>query len=189
MQARFRGARAELDVHDRELQRTRSWTASGQRAGRSWTHPREHTASSPCRAHARGSSCWRGTAVDPVADAGRQRPSTCRPARTDDHRALGERRLNVGQAALFTVATCRTYGVARCSNRTFARVRVAAGTSRCRLSRPPARGPGQLHRPQVSAETRTAKVRIELPNAGQQLRLGMYTDVQLGVVVAGMTAA
>ena len=35
--------------------------------------------------------------------------------------------------------------------------------------------------PQVSADTRTAKVRIEVPNTGGELRLGMYADV----VVAG----
>ncbi len=35
--------------------------------------------------------------------------------------------------------------------------------------------------PQVSADTRTAKVRIEVPNPGGELRLGMYADV----VVAG----
>jgi RND family efflux transporter MFP subunit len=31
--------------------------------------------------------------------------------------------------------------------------------------------------PQVRAETRTARVRVEVPNPGQQLRLGMYADV------------
>ena len=35
--------------------------------------------------------------------------------------------------------------------------------------------------PQVSADTRTAKVRIEVPNTSRELRLGMYADV----VVAG----
>jgi membrane fusion protein, heavy metal efflux system len=33
--------------------------------------------------------------------------------------------------------------------------------------------------PQVSTETRTAKVRIEVSNPGQRLRLGMYAQVQL----------
>ena len=34
--------------------------------------------------------------------------------------------------------------------------------------------------PQVSAETRTAKVRIEVPNARNELRLGMYVEALLG---------
>jgi multidrug efflux pump subunit AcrA (membrane-fusion protein) len=29
----------------------------------------------------------------------------------------------------------------------------------------------------MQAETRTAKVRVEVPNPGQQLRLGMYVDI------------
>ena len=33
--------------------------------------------------------------------------------------------------------------------------------------------------PQVRAETRTAKLRVEVPNPGQQLRLGMYADVHV----------
>jgi len=34
--------------------------------------------------------------------------------------------------------------------------------------------------PQVSAETRTAKVRIEVPNVRNELRFGMYVDALLG---------
>ena len=33
--------------------------------------------------------------------------------------------------------------------------------------------------PTVQAETRTAKVRVEVPNQGQQLRLGMYVDISV----------
>jgi RND family efflux transporter MFP subunit len=33
--------------------------------------------------------------------------------------------------------------------------------------------------PQVKSETRTANIRVEVPNPGQQLRLGMYAEVQL----------
>jgi multidrug efflux pump subunit AcrA (membrane-fusion protein) len=38
--------------------------------------------------------------------------------------------------------------------------------------------------PQVQPETRTAKLRVEVPNAGQRLRLGMYVDVHLGEAVS-----
>lgn len=34
--------------------------------------------------------------------------------------------------------------------------------------------------PQVRSETRTAKIRIEVANPGQRLRLGMFADVQVG---------
>src|SRR4029453_13992384 len=37
--------------------------------------------------------------------------------------------------------------------------------------------------PQVSADNRTAKVRIEVPNTSGELRLGMYADV----IVAGVS--
>ena len=33
--------------------------------------------------------------------------------------------------------------------------------------------------PQVRSETRTARIRVEVPNPRQQLRLGMYADVQV----------
>jgi RND family efflux transporter MFP subunit len=34
--------------------------------------------------------------------------------------------------------------------------------------------------PQVEAQTRTAKLRVEVPNAGERLRLGMFVDVSIG---------
>src|SRR5206468_350924 len=34
--------------------------------------------------------------------------------------------------------------------------------------------------PQVQPETRTARLRAELPNAGQRLRFGMFVDVSIG---------
>ena len=39
--------------------------------------------------------------------------------------------------------------------------------------------------PQVSPETRTAKVRIEVPNPRQELRLGMLAEARLGSVTGG----
>jgi multidrug efflux pump subunit AcrA (membrane-fusion protein) len=39
--------------------------------------------------------------------------------------------------------------------------------------------------PLVSAQTRTAKLRVEVPNPGNQIRLGMYTDVRVGGVGGG----
>ena len=38
--------------------------------------------------------------------------------------------------------------------------------------------------PQVRSETRTARIRVEVPNPGQQLRLGMYAGVEVEVQAA-----
>jgi RND family efflux transporter MFP subunit len=34
--------------------------------------------------------------------------------------------------------------------------------------------------PQVRSDTRTARIRVEVPNPGQRLRLGMYAQLQVG---------
>src|SRR5205085_2667013 len=34
--------------------------------------------------------------------------------------------------------------------------------------------------PQIKADTRTAQVRVEAPNPGRQLRLGMYVEMEVG---------
>jgi hypothetical protein len=58
-------------------------------------------------------------------------------------------------------------------------VRVGSEAAITTSARPDAtlRGRVSYIDPQVSADTRTAKVRIELPNTGGELRLGMYADV------------
>lgn len=39
--------------------------------------------------------------------------------------------------------------------------------------------------PQVSSETRTARIRIQVPNPGRRLRLGMYADVEVASAPGG----
>jgi RND family efflux transporter MFP subunit len=39
--------------------------------------------------------------------------------------------------------------------------------------------------PEIKAETRTAQIRVEVPNPGRQLRLGMYVDMEVGEAGAG----
>jgi multidrug efflux pump subunit AcrA (membrane-fusion protein) len=34
--------------------------------------------------------------------------------------------------------------------------------------------------PQIKADTRTAQLRVEVPNPGRQLRLGMFVDMEIG---------
>jgi len=93
--------------------------------------------------------------------------------------------LNVDQATkLFTVVDLSTvWVVADLYEKDFSRVRVGTQAAMTTSARPDQtlRGRVSYLDPQVSADTRTAKVRIEVPNPGGELRLGMYADV----VVAG----
>ena len=93
--------------------------------------------------------------------------------------------LNADQATkLFTVLDLSTvWVVANLYEKDFPRVRVGTDAAITTSARPDVtlRGRVSYIDPQVSADTRTAKVRIEVPNPSGELRLGMYADV----VVAG----
>ena len=47
--------------------------------------------------------------------------------------------------------------------------------------RPPIREPVAYIDPRVDSATRTAKVRVEVPNGGEALRLGKFADVKFAV--------
>jgi RND family efflux transporter MFP subunit len=66
--------------------------------------------------------------------------------------------------------------------RDFAKVRVGSPAAITSASYPGMALRGQVSYidPQVQQETRTAKLRVEVPNPGGRLRLGMYVDVQAG---------
>ena len=81
---------------------------------------------------------------------------------------------------LFTVVDLSTvWVVADLHERDLSRVRVGSEAAITTSARPALtlRGRVGYIDPQVSADTRTAKVRIEVPNPGGELRLGMYADV------------
>jgi membrane fusion protein, heavy metal efflux system len=97
--------------------------------------------------------------------------------------------LNVDPATkLFTVVDLSTvWVVADLYERDFSRVRVGSQVAITTSARPDLTLGGRVSYidPQLSADTRTAKVRIEVPNQRDELRLGMYADV----VVAGASGA
>jgi hypothetical protein len=85
---------------------------------------------------------------------------------------------------LFTVVDLSTvWVVADLYEKDFSQVRVGSEAAITTSAHPGLTLPGRVSYidPQVSADTRTAKVRIEVPNTSGELRLGMYADV----VVAG----
>ena len=92
--------------------------------------------------------------------------------------------LNVDQATqLFTVVDLSSvWVVANLYERDFSRVRVGSPATIATHAYPGLALQGRVSYidPQVSPETRTAKVRIEVPNARNDLRLGMYAEALLG---------
>ena len=84
---------------------------------------------------------------------------------------------------LFTVTDLATvWVVADLYERDFASVGVGSPVAITTTAYPglDLRGRVQYIDPQVQAETRTAKLRAEVPNSGQRLRLGMFVDVSIG---------
>jgi cobalt-zinc-cadmium efflux system membrane fusion protein len=98
------------------------------------------------------------------------------------------RAVNVGQnidpsMPLFTIVDLSTvWVIADLYERDFARVRVGSPATITSGSYPgmTLRGRVSYIDPQVQPETRTAKLRVEVPNQSGRLRLGMYVDAQVG---------
>lgn len=103
---------------------------------------------------------------------------------------ITERAVNVGlnvdpATKVFTVVDLSSvWVVGALYERDLPRVRVGSAASVTTTA-----GPGLVRMgrvsyidPQVTADTRTARVRVEVPNPRQDLRLGMYADVEVAAV-------
>jgi RND family efflux transporter MFP subunit len=92
--------------------------------------------------------------------------------------------LNVDPATpLFTIVDLSTvWVIADLYQRDFANVREGSPAAITTAAYPglTLRGRVSYIDPQIQPETRTAKLRIEVPNRSGQLRLGMYVDVNVG---------
>ena len=92
--------------------------------------------------------------------------------------------LNVDQSTpLFTVTDLASvWVVADLYERDFAGVGVGSPVTITTMAYPglELRGRVQYIDPQVQADTRTAKLRAEVPNSGNRLRFGMFVDVSMG---------
>ena len=190
-QTRYVSAQAMLDAHDRELQRTQKLVEIGaaSRQELEKIHA-EHAAQTAAVQSARSQLELLGvsaSALENMAPDHSVSATTNVPAPIDG--VVTERGANVGlnvdpATKLFTVVDLSTvWVVANLYEKDFSRVRVGSEAAITTSARPDLtlRGRVSYIDPQVSADTRTAKVRIEVPNPGGELRLGMYADV----VVAG----
>ena len=194
-QTRYVSAQAMLDAHDRELQRTRKLVEIGaaSRQELEKIHA-EHAAQTAAVQSARSQLELLGvsiSALEKMAPDHNVSATINIPAPIDG--VVTERGANVGLNAdqttkLFTVLDLSTvWVVANLYEKDFPRVRVGTDAAITTSARPDLtlRGRVSYIDPQVSADTRTAKVRIEVPNPSGDLRLGMYADV----VVAGASGA
>ena len=190
-QTKYVSAKAMLDAHDRELQRTQKLVEIGAASRQEMERiDAEHAAQTAAVASARSQLELLGvsaSAIDAFGSGSRVTATTSVPAPIDG--VITERAANVGlnvdQATpLFTVVDLSTvWIIADVYEKDFSRVRVGIDATVTTSAYPGLllRGRVSYIDPQVNPETRTARMRVEVPNPRRELRLGMYADV----VVAG----
>ena len=190
-QTRYVSARAMLEAHDLELRRTQKLVEIGAASRQEMERIHaEHAAQTAAVESARSQLELLGVsaaAIDALGSGSKVNATTSVPAPIDG--VITERAANVGlnvdQASpLFTVVDLSTvWIIADVYEKDFSRVRVGDDATVTTAAYPGFAPRGRISYidPQVSPETRTAKVRVEVPNPRGELRLGMYADV----VVAG----
>lgn len=189
-QTRYISARAELEAHEQELARTEKLVEIGaasrqelERIQAGHTARRADVEGAASRLQLLGLSAETIEALGPGKN---QSATTNVPAPISGvvTARLANVGLNVDQATeLFTVVDLSTvWVVADLYEKDFARVWVGSPATVTTQAYPDLVVEGRVSYidPQVSQETRTAKVRVEVPNPRHELRLGMYAEALLG---------
>jgi RND family efflux transporter MFP subunit len=189
METRFVSARAELDAHERELQRTEKLVEIGAASRQELERLHaEHTAKLTAVESARSRLELLGLSASAIVSLGAGKDVgavTTVPAPIAG--VVTERAANAGlnvdtSAKLFTVVDLSTvWVVADVYERDFSHVRVGTPANVTTKAFPDRVLNGRVSYidPQVHPETRTAKLRVEVPNPRQELRLGMFADVSI----------
>jgi RND family efflux transporter MFP subunit len=189
-QTRYVSARAELEAHERELARTEKLVQIGaasrqelERIHAGHTARRADVQSAASRLQLLGLSAAAIEALGPGKTVDVTVNVTAPISGVVSERTANVG-LNVDQATkLFTVVDLSSvWVVADVYEKDFARVGVGTPATISTSAYPDLVLQGRVSYidPQVSPETRTAKVRIEVPNARNQLRLGMYAEALFG---------
>lgn len=190
---RYTAARAMLDAHERELGRTEKLVDIGAASRQELERLHaEHTGRLADVQSTRSRLELLGipTAELDSVSGPSGRPGVEVPAPIDG--VVTERNANVGlnvdpSSKLFTVVDLATvWVVAELYEKDFSLVRVGSPATVTTTAYPDLRLRGRVSYidPQVSEQTRTAKVRVEVQNSRNQLRLGMYADVAVEEVKA-----
>jgi cobalt-zinc-cadmium efflux system membrane fusion protein len=188
---RYTSTRAELEAHERELGRTEKLVEIGAASRQELERLHaEHTARVAEVQSARSRLELLGVPAAALDGASGEalRSSADIPAPIDG--VVTERLVNIGTnvdaaSKLFTVVDLSTvWIVAELYEKDFSRVRVGSPAIVTTTAYPDVALQGRVSYidPQVSAQTRTAKLRVEVPNPRNELRLGMYADVQVSGV-------
>ncbi len=187
---KYVSARAELDAHERELRRTEKLVEIGAASRQELERIHaEHTARTADVQSARSRLELLGVPASAIDNAGVGKPvgaNTGVPSPLSG--VVTERLANVGQnvdtaTKLFTVVDLSTvWVVADVYEKDFARVRIGSPVTVTTEAYPGLALQGRISYidPQVSADTRTAKARVEVPNPRAELRLGMLARVSVG---------
>ncbi|MCC7416789.1 MAG: efflux RND transporter periplasmic adaptor subunit [Acidobacteria bacterium] len=180
-QARDASASAALAAHEQELRRTEKLVEIGAASREELERVRaEHATRTAEAASARSRLELLGAAPGPVhAEA-----VVTAPIDGVVTERLANAGLNVDASSkLFTVVDLSTvWVVANVYERDFPRVRVGSPATVTMAAYPDMSIAGRVSYidPQVDAQTRTARLRVEVENPGERLRLGMYADVAIG---------
>jgi RND family efflux transporter MFP subunit len=188
-QTKYLSAKAELEAHEQELARTSKLlllgAASQQEAER--LHA-EHAAKLAGVQGLRSRLVLLGmpvASIDALSPGGEVQSTIDVPAPIDG--VVTERAANIGlnvdaaTKAFTVVDLASVWVVGALYERDWSRVRVGSAASVTTSAGPGLARQGRVSYidPQVSAETRTARVRVEVSNPRQELRLGMYADIEV----------
>src|SRR5437773_1425673 len=187
-QTKYLSAKAELEAHERELERTTKLVTIGAASQQELERLHaEHAAKLASVQSLRSRLVLLGmpaSAIDAMAPGKEVESTTSVPAPIAG--VVTERSANVGlnvdtAAKLFTVVDLSTvWVVGALYEKDFSRVRVGSAATVRTAAYPGVTFQGQVGYidPQLSVETRTAQVRVEVPNPRKELRVGMYADIE-----------
>jgi RND family efflux transporter MFP subunit len=186
-QTKYVAAKAMLGAHDLELQRTHKLVEIGAASRQELERAHaEHETQSAMLQSARAQLELLGVppaTIDAIGTGTNVSATATVPAPIDG--VITARTANVGlnvdpATELFTVVDLSTvWVVADVYETDFSRVQVGSPARVTTAAYPDVAFTGSISYidPQVNPDTRTAKVRVEVPNPRGELRLGMYADV------------
>lgn len=184
---KYVAANAMLEAHDRELQRTEKLVEIGAASRQELERIHaEHAAQTAEVESARARLRLLGAKADVTSSQNAQESATMNvPAPIDG--VVTERVANVGlnvdpTTKLFAIVDLSSvWIVADAYERDLRRVREGVRATVTTTAYPDQRVQGRVSfiDPQLNAATRTAKIRVAVPNPRGDLRIGMYTDVSI----------